>query len=253
MSVTDEIYTAFSRLPQTQTEKFSSELNLVYDAKHFALSMTGANLLFALHRAREARELAVSYRDFRVGAATVALTINRPSRFQIQTGINIKPDKESAVNIHAEQMALRIAKRRQFNAISIVAVVGETQPDQQSGHDMCTLHPCGLCRDVLADHPLINAKDTLIVSALPSLQTIEISTVDGLKAFHDNGTHDTSGIQRFDLPEMELLKPYSSPNDSAIVLIDDESTQVEEEIWNSSIGLFLFNHRMKLLSELAVN
>lgn len=206
---------------------------------HMALSITPANLLLALHRAREAQALAVSYRDFRVGAAAVALTAGSPE-FQMVTGINVKPDQTTSMNVHAEQVALQKVDDRRFSYVSTVAVVGSSQADKQSGHEMTTLHPCGLCRDAMAAHPAIDPELTLLASALPDLRTIELYSLASLQKFHDQG--DGSGIQRFDLPDLQLLKPFE-PRDGIAEIDDSDETYEDERHWNDTVGEFVNSWR----------
>ncbi|MGB4957281.1 MAG: hypothetical protein WBO49_02450 [Candidatus Saccharimonas sp.] len=241
--VTKKMMEALSRLPRVDTREFQSQLHPEYDATHVALSITPATILFALHRAREARDLAVSYRNFTVGASIVALSIGSP-RFQLLSGINVKPDEQSMMNVHAEQTALQKVDDRHYSAVSIVAVVGETQSDQQSGKMMHTLQPCGLCRNILAMHPCIHPENTLIVSALPSLETIEAYSVASLERFHKTG--DRSGMRLFQFPELEILKPFTpGPALSAVRLSNLESDG--EELWDAAVGPFSLEWRLKTL------
>ncbi len=242
--LTQQTMELLSRLPRIDTREFNSQLHPVYDQTHVGLSITPANILFALHRAREARALAVSYRNFNVGAALIALSIGSP-RFQVLSGVNVKPDAESAMNVHAEQVALQKFHDREYSAVSIVAVVGETQNDQQSGQETPTLHPCGLCREVMANHVGIHNEHTLIVSALPNLRTIEAYSLASLSRFHTSG--DRSGIKLFKFPELEILKPLNlnASNDPVNVSALDDGGEVE---WNDSIGLFSLEWRQKLLN-----
>lgn len=247
MDVTEKTLRAFSRLPETDSYPFRSRVTPEYDRNHLILSITPASLLFALHRAREARELAVSYRDFNVGAAIVALGLGGPASYQVLTGINIKPDETSELNGHAEQMAIYKANDRDFNAVSIVAVVGETQADKQSGNHMHTLHPCGLCRDFMGEHPMIDDEATLIATALPSLRTIELSSLAGLRRYHDNPDKPADGIWRFELPALKLLEPFQLIDNQPVTLEDTPETLAEERVWNDSIGIFLTKWRLKHL------
>jgi len=247
MDITEKMYRAFSGLPATDTLSFGSKANPEYTREHLALSITPANLLLALHRAREAHELAVSYRNFKVGAAIVALRVGGASNFQILTGINVKPDENSSLNGHAEQMAFFKAKDRTFNAVSIVAVVGKTQTDQQSGNEMYTLHPCGKCRAFMSQHPLVDPEITLIATALPTLRTIELSSLNELHTYHDTDTHLDDEIPRFELPDLSLLRPFT-PKAGQILSLDDSPEAYEDErIWDNTIGAFLTEWRLKHL------
>ncbi len=242
-NVTLAMQEALSRLPRTDSHAFRSRLNPLYDNSHAGLSITPGNALFALHRAREAQELAVSYRNFKVGAAITALSIGTPN-FQIVTGINVKPDQVSEMNVHAEQAALQKVDDRGFTSVSMVAVVGETQNDSQSNKEMKTLHPCGLCRGVLSHHPAIHPENTLILSALPTLRTIEAYSLNALQNYHNN--HDPSGIAIFEFPDMEILKPFVPASEAVQSL--DELADNSEEVWDNTIGVFLHNWRMRVLN-----
>lgn len=217
--------------------------------QHFYLSMHPANILRALHRARDARNIAVSYRDFTVGATTIALS-KSPSQFQILAGINAKDAENTPLNMHAEQLALRKAQSYGADMISVIAVVGETQPDQQSGHEMHTLHPCGKCRTKLADSPLIDNDATLIFTALPSLRKIEISTVHSLKAYHESKDPDKSGVTLLEFPEMEILTPYVPSKNGVVLLQDSESLVQEDRLWAEVVGGYIIKHQSDKRPEL---
>lgn len=243
-NVTQEMQELLSRLPKTDSYPFRSVINPEYTRQHIALSLTPSNLLLAMHRAREAQELAVSYRGFKVGAAIIGLTF-RPSNFQIMTGVNVKPDEESQMNVHAEQVALQKAHDRHTDAVSMIVVVGETQSDKQSGHDMHTLHPCGLCRGVMDLDPIVDNEATLIASALPDFSSIELYSVNGLKAYHE--TSDDTHIARIELPNLTLFQPFTQTS-GQVVLQDSVELQQEERLWNDTAGNYLTQRRLELLS-----
>ena len=207
-STTDKMKSLLSKLPQLDT--IPMELpNTRLDEADTLSTIHPADILFALHRAREAHKLAVSYRGFDVGAAALALAYG-PTRFQLLTGVNIKPDEQSLLNVHAEQSTLRRTMYKGYEHISLLAVVGNTQHDQQSGHYMHTLHPCGLCRKALRGSRLIDPESTIIVSALPDLRTIEAYNLNQLDTYHD----DPDSIE---LARLELSN---------------------EDEWSNTIGLF---------------
>ena len=242
--VTKGMQELLSRLPKTDTYPFRSVLNPEYTQEHIALSLTPANLLLALLRAKEAQEIAVSYRDFKVGAAVVGLAF-KPSRFKIMTGVNVKPDEESNMNVHAEQVALQKARDDHFDAISIVAVVGNTQSDKQSGKEMPTLHPCGLCRGIMTHDPMMHHQATLIVSALPDFSSLELYSLDALNTYHE--THDTTGITQIDLPRLSIFDPVidtGEPIQPGYV----ESYDADARIWENAINDFLLQRRLELLN-----
>lgn len=241
--ISNELEKTISRLPQVDTYPFKSMLYQDgYDKEQTYLSVFGANVLHALHRAREARELAVSYRRFDVGAALMAFKL-QPATMQIFAGVNIKPEQESVINIHAEQLALQKIKDFGADIITIVAVVGELQEDTQSGRLAETLHPCGLCRVKLAESGLVDPDKSLIVSALPDLRTIEMYSFSALQAFHTS--HDTSGILTVTLPDLELLRPFTVTDTAQpYTLLDTEQSDREEEIWQQKVELPLYHYRL---------
>lgn len=236
---------AFAELPGVRMGPYFSQLHNEYSYSHFLRSMIAPNVLAALHQARKAQELAVSYRDFKVGSAVVGLS-QRNAGFLISPGINAKTNKDGPLNMHAEQLALRTAETMGADMISIVTVVGETQTDTQSGHEMHTLHPCGLCRDKLTNHPMIDNDATLIFSALPDLRTIEAGTVNDLRAYHDGTNPDKSRITLFTLPDLELLRPFEAPKSGVVRIEDTEKDREEERLWVDSIGRYVLEHQLRL-------
>lgn len=247
--ITQQVQELLSRPSKSDVEQFRPVFSLEHAPNGIvsALSLTPANLLYAMHRARKERDKAESHRGFNVGATVMGFQL-QPTAFQFTDGHNIKREPgEAAVNIHAEQFALERARQLEIEAVSMVVVVSETQPDQQSGHEMCTLHPCGLCRDAMSDNPLINDSTTLIASALPSFRTIELYDLRSLRDFHDNDPN--AQITRFDLPPLKIFEPVVDSG-APIRLADDEETFAEEKIWNDSIGTYLARRRFDLLSSL---
>ncbi len=248
MDITEKMERAFAELPGVRVGPFYSRLHDQYTREHFLHSIIAPNVLISLHRAREAQELAVSYRDFKVGAAVVALTHSNAG-FQILPGINAKTNEEGPLNMHAEQLALRTAEAVKANMVSIVSVVGETQDDQQSGHKMHTLHPCGKCRAKLAQHPMIDNDATLIFSALPNLRTIEVGTVNSLLAYHDEHDPDQSGMTLFEFPDLELFQPFVPPEDAVVRFEDSDRSIEEDRLWTATIGSYVLQHQLKIKNE----
>lgn len=210
-----------------------------YTEQDVALSITPPNLLAVLLKAREARDLAVSYRNFNVGAALFAMKY-QPAETQILAGANIKPDPESSVNIHAEQLAMKRARQYGYTAISIVGVVGETQHDQQSGHEMGTLHPCGLCRTALGTSPLVDRNQTLIATALPDLRTIELSTVTKLDRYHNDA--EFHHLTQIEIPDLKLLRPVATG--APVRLLDTDEMSQEDHTWSEILEPHLYPFRL---------
>lgn len=148
-----------------------------------------------LPAAQAAREHAVSYREFLVGAAVLGILLNGEDSY-VKTGANIKPTKDGGINLHAEAIALDKLSLELTAAVPLIAVVGDVQPDQQSRKLLNTLHPCVDCRKKLCTHPLIDKFDTIIATATPDLKAVELSRFSNLRAFHENAaiTHEQSGV-----------------------------------------------------------
>ncbi|MFZ1250011.1 MAG: hypothetical protein WAR37_00985 [Candidatus Microsaccharimonas sp.] len=230
-SPTEKLQHTISRLPLTDSGEIFSVLHSSFTEWQIEQELNPANILLALHKAADARGHAASHRNFNVGASVLALKPNL-ARKQFFKGVNVKPEALTDVNIHAEQLAIQKARDRGFSLIRIVAVVGETQNDTQSGHQMCTLHPCGLCRDAMESAPLIDNDQTLIVTATPNLRTIEFSNVRSLKEYHEQ--QDFNVVRRVDLPDLNILRPVATG--APIFLNDNAESRDEDRIWDSIIS-----------------
>ena len=239
-----------SELPGTETLEMGLAFGHYGEIEAIS-TITPPNILLALHRAREARELAISHRKFYVGAAAVAISEGQAG-FEIITGFNIKPEENSTINIHAETSAEEKTRKRKFGRISIIAIVGEAQNDQQSGHAMCTLHPCGLCRKALGESSLVDDDFTLIASATPDLRTMEAYNIRQVKQYHEDP--DSIELARFELPDMKLLRPteQSSGTTSPTRFIKTPEDDAEEQLWMNALGPFTASWRNRHLGRLGL-
>lgn len=155
----------------------------------------------ALLGAERAREYAWSYREFLVGAAAVAYfySPHGARKMNFSHGANAKPVPGSdIINVHAEHTVMTAinAEKRPGESVyvPVLAVVGDLQPDQQSGEETLTLHPCGLCREAF-DHPDTPIdRRTLIVTANPDFTVVEWLSLGALARVHSASDHE--GIDR---------------------------------------------------------
>ncbi|OYX42982.1 hypothetical protein B7Y94_02520 [Candidatus Saccharibacteria bacterium 32-49-12] len=177
-----------------------------HERHQFYQSQSTGNVVSALQEARLAREQARSYRNFKVGAAIVGLTF-LSRELSLFTGYNIKPAADSHINIHAEELALQAAHAEKIDAVSLVTIVGDTQLDQQSGREMLTLHPCGLCRNALDDDPLVLNDSTLVFSALPDFSTVEYGTVNDFTHYHHADPGESVRLRQLSLPPIDNILP----------------------------------------------
>jgi cytidine deaminase len=197
----------------------------------FSYLQLGSTVLQLLLDTSEAREWAVSYRDFDVAAGAWAVDYPRYGRL---LGFNVKVDETDAVNIHAEDIVTAKALDAGYKHISVLTVIGPTQEDHASGRHTETLWPCGRCRGRLADSPLVS-DETLIVSATPDFRTIAMGSLASIIALHD--ADDNSGITTFTFPTTPaVLQPrvYETGPGGRLAFPDTDATD-----YNESIGLFL--------------
>lgn len=130
---------------------------------------------YLVDRAREAREEAVSYRNFKVGGVLLAATGD--FRFiGVIDAANTKP-KPSADKVCSEKRLFGRARKKGYVEPVGLVVCGELNPDHGSGLESPTLHPCMECRDIIPD-------DTLIMSIRPDKDAFELKTGRELKALH---------------------------------------------------------------------
>lgn len=108
------------------------------------------------------------YRNFGVGAAALAF---RPDRHiwngqaECFFGFNTMPIK-GGYKCCAERMLFQLVMAAGYAQVIGLIVVGEYQPDDTSGYECTTLHPCVDCRVMMKNHPL--AWDNMpIMTALP--------------------------------------------------------------------------------------
>lgn len=188
----------------------SPNLDMVFDIhlpefNEWDMSWNALNQLVLLtRRAETASFQAVSWRPipFRVGAAAVAGDI-RSKRMGILTGFNIKPSESKDINIHAEQMALEKMRRTGLSKVYALAVWGEPQPDQQSGIVSPTLHPCGLCREMLTEMDEVTDQ-TIIASGNVDFSICEVYCREEINAYHTNDVLHRPQLDRINLADSVL-------------------------------------------------
>jgi cytidine deaminase len=175
-----------------------------------ARAWVGANFMVgALLGAEKARLLADSYRDFNVGAAALTTyNMGHVMAHQFVHGANMKPVQGlEDINVHAEHTLLsRIdnqTEKGESARVNVLAVVGDIQPDQQSGEVTRTLHPCGVCREQFENPVSPIDESTLFVTANKEMTTIEWFDLEALGKLHDTG--DNSGIESAEFSERSLM------------------------------------------------
>lgn len=198
---------------------------------------------FVLHlllATREYQDHAVSYRSFNVAVGALAIKPGPLNAIIGRTfGVNVKVDETDTINIHAEDTAVGKAEDANYQAISVLAVVGPTQEDHASGLHTRTLHPCGRCRGRLSDKPIIRP-DTLFVSANEDFTVIDFSDLEGIKRLHDH--HDESRVTTFELHDSRDLFTPLVELEAKAPLVEE----VDDSEWQEKIGAYLVQRYINL-------
>ena len=99
------------------------------------------------------RDNAVSYRDFKVGAAILSKEPNQGAgEYTIYSGHNYKPEpaeQEGVAKRCAEKMALEQALANHTNFIPAIVSVSDRISTGNDSHAHDALHPCNECREMI--------------------------------------------------------------------------------------------------------
>lgn len=109
------------------------------------------------------------YRKFGVGVAALAFDPDKSiwdGQVKIVTGYNSKDEARGIPRKCAEARMFEAALEGGYKRIDGMIVVAEYQPDDVSGHQCTTLHPCHSCRKMMLEHSLA-WPGMPIVTALP--------------------------------------------------------------------------------------
>lgn len=151
------------------------------------------SLPYLVARAIEAREQAVSWRNFQVGCTFYAFrtaAYSAVERWKIFAGSNIKVNPESRP-VCAEQIALGAARAARYDRIIGMVICGTPQQEEGCAENYPTLHPCKECRAVFKVSPEISM-DTIIVTVTPNGETHEVRTFGEFLQIH--GEANNSGM-----------------------------------------------------------
>lgn len=171
------------------------------------------NLARMLRAAEESRVHADSWRGFAVGGSAFVMYFNEDAqswRYELVHGANAKPTEDSAINVHAEHTlmtkAVEFARPGETVSIPFMCIIGDLQPDQQTGVRSSTLHPCGVCREVFKQPDTPVCPTTMFVSATADMCHFEWYSAGGLDTFHATG--DTAGMGGYDFTEPPLAPTF---------------------------------------------
>lgn len=154
-----------------------------YDPALIALASLN-NFVALIRSAAKSSEIAMSWRNYIVGAAVLAYNLDTPA-MGTMVGGNIKPEQTGGLNLHAEQIALAKASNNNLDYIFGIAVWGDpTDLDANPNHSP-TRTPCRRCDKMFSELPEVKP-DTLIVSSNADLSVCELYTVEELKRYYQN-------------------------------------------------------------------
>jgi cytidine deaminase len=220
-------------------------------ATEFAVNSVNP-LIQTLFNAEKARVYADSYRQFLVGAAAVAYFYGPQGTrmMELYSGANVKPIQGSdVINVHAEQMIMaNIEASRRPNEdvyVPLLAVVGDLQPDQQSGLESLTLPPCGVCRDAFNQPDTPVDYRTLFVTTNPDFTTFEWFSLSALNKIF-RGEYAKTGIALF--PERsQILTPPDWENGVGME-VDTPEMDRAENIYEQKVMFPAINYVMEMIT-----
>lgn len=239
-------------LGYTSTRRYPEQLHPAVNAASIA-----GNVNFVLLHAELSRQFADSYRDFRVGAAAMAVFRREQQlRMAYVHGANAKPVAGSdIINVHAEHTVLSMVEdaRRPGEStyhIPLIAIIGDLQPDQQSGTNTSTLHPCGICRDMFYEDTSPIDDKSLIVTAASDFRVVEWCNRKALRALHETG--DDSGIGRVEFVERHPLLTLpdwyreAAKTGAPVVLADHDNEYEAEADYNERVRDPIFRYVVQM-------
>lgn len=147
------------------------------------IGLTSINQLIYLIRASAAESAkAVSWRDYRVGAAAVSFNFDTHVT-SVMTGSNVKPEENGGLNLHAEQISLAKVRRFQLGEVIAMAVWGDPTDLDANPNQEPTLRFCRRCSDMFDSAPEITDK-TILLSGNRDFSKCELYTADELGDYY---------------------------------------------------------------------
>jgi cytidine deaminase len=142
------------------------------------------NLIWLIRASVKGSEVAYSWRNYVVGAAVIAYSLDNPT-MGITVGGNFKPQQDGGPNIHAEQVALAKARLAKLNHVFGIAVWDDTTDLDANPNQSPTRIPCKRCDKMFNELPEVKP-ETLILSSNSDLTACELYTVDELRIYYEN-------------------------------------------------------------------
>lgn len=140
-------------------------------------ALTG--LVNAAYRARQANELALSWRNYRVGASAYMCNF-QTGYFGYLDGFNVKPQSgQEGLNLHAEQIAVAKGRLKGLNRLMGIAVYADPFNDDANPNKNITLRVCSRCVGMFEIAPEVDER-TLILGTNPDFTKCELYTFGSL-------------------------------------------------------------------------
>jgi len=124
-----------------------------YDPGLVALAALN-NFTWLIRASVQGSKQAISWREYRVGAAVFAYNFEKPA-MGITIGYNVKPFQNGQINLHAEQIALAKARALQLEYVVALAVWGDPHDINANAGQSPTLRPCKRCSKMFETEPMV--------------------------------------------------------------------------------------------------
>ncbi len=148
------------------------------EARTAIATLTG--LVHAAYRAKNAADLALSWRNYNVGASAVMCNFEK-GYIGYLDGYNVKPSPgDSEINLHAEQVAIAKGRMRGLNRVMGIAVFADPDNDDANPLGTETLRPCGRCTEMFQVTPEVDER-TLVLGTNLNFTKCELYTVGALQ------------------------------------------------------------------------
>ena len=135
--------------------------------------------------ARQVAQYGYSYRGFKVGCAGLFWRpkgIGLTERYRVFRAANAKP-LEGKRKFCAEMTVTCYARSNGYERVIALATAGLTQPDDGSGVQSETLHPCEDCRPFLSSLPEVT-RDTRIITVNNHSGLVQEFTLEDILQIH---------------------------------------------------------------------
>lgn len=157
----------------------------------------------------EARDIALSWRDYRVGSVVLAYNLETGAMGTFVGG-NVKPQPEGGLNLHAEQIAIAKARAASMSDVMAISVIADPNNQDANPTGAPTLRPCRRCSKMFEDSAEVDGR-TRIFSTDLDLTACETYTAGELSAYYKD-PHARGPINS--------IPPFSLQSDEDVEIYD---------------------------------